>query len=330
MRVQRLLVLSSVALVALMVAAPAQGADEAEAASFVRQLVHKALGDGLDGLDDAPAAEATVSADGDLAVDDALTIEQDSPVALVTALLRANDDPSTEGRIMGAQGSGGGGLVSVSAAGIAYEPNAGFVGVDTFEYFYVGDDENPESDSATVTVTVTAAEEPVEPEALVATDDSYELEENSVGFTLEPPVTDNDTGTIEAAVIETQPEHGALNQTSDTTFQYTPDPGFDGADSFTYRAEGPGNDPSNVATVTLTVTPLDETDGDGDGDGDDGSRDGDDDDDGSSKDDDDDDGDNGGKLPDTGGTASARLLLIAMLTSIGGLFLIANTRRRIA
>ena len=42
----------------------------------------------------------------------------------------------------------------------------------------------------------------------------------------------------------------------------------------------------------------------------------------------DDDGDDeGGDLPDAGGTISAKLLFLAMISSIGGLFLIARTRR---
>jgi hypothetical protein len=269
------------------------------------------------------------------------------------------------------------------------------------------------------TLTVTAGDEPT---GLVANDDAYELEENSVGFTLEPPVTANDTGAVKSVVVVTPPEHGVLNHTSSTTLQYTPDAGFDGVDTFTYRAEGTGGeDPSNTATVTLTVTPEDHGGGDGpytavndsytvaqdsgptsltptiyendaspplgsytvnhtdpahgnvhidvlttytpdpgfsgvdtftyryDYDTGDGPRetntatvtitvtpsgdpgDPNDDEDGGDGegDHDDDDGKNGGKLPDTGGTATARLLFMSMLLSIGGLLLIAHTRRRI-
>lgn len=101
-------------------------------------------------------------------------------------------------------------------------------------------------------------------------------------------------------------------------------------------------DPVATACGAATVT-VEDGDGDGDGDGDenrdddddDGSRDDDDDDDGSrddddddgTRDDDDDDDADAKNLPDTGGTVEARLLLVAMLSTLGGLFLLAHTRR---
>ena len=83
-----------------------------------------------------------------------------------------------------------------------------------------------------------------------------------------------------------------------------------------YRADGPG-DETQEGTVRFYCSGDDDDDDDDDGDDDDG--DGDDGDDG--------DDDEGGDLPDTGGSLNAKLLFLAMLSSIGGLFLIARTRR---
>lgn len=54
------------------------------------------------------------------------------------------------------------------------------------------------------------------------------------------------------AVEETGPAHGTLALAADGTFSYTPEAGFKGTDSFTYRASD-GTLPSAPATVTISV-----------------------------------------------------------------------------
>ncbi len=49
--------------------------------------------------------------------------------------------------------------------------------------------------------------------------------------------------------------HGTLVLNPDGSFSYTPDPNFNGTDSFTYQAHD-GTMLSNVATVTITVKPV--------------------------------------------------------------------------
>jgi lysophospholipase L1-like esterase len=56
------------------------------------------------------------------------------------------------------------------------------------------------------------------------------------------------------AVLNQGPGHGNLSLNSDGGFLYTPNPGFSGQDSFSYRAND-GTEDSNVATVNLTVNP---------------------------------------------------------------------------
>ncbi|HEV7438980.1 MAG TPA: nidogen-like domain-containing protein, partial [Methylobacterium sp.] len=69
------------------------------------------------------------------------------------------------------------------------------------------------------------------------------------------------TGTLEAADVDSEsltfaavagPAHGRLSLGQDGTYAYTPDAGFRGTDSFTYRASD-GSLDSNLATVTVAV-----------------------------------------------------------------------------
>ena len=56
------------------------------------------------------------------------------------------------------------------------------------------------------------------------------------------------------ALLVDEPDHGDLVLGDDGSFTYTPDAGFDGSDSFTYRASD-GTNVSEEATVTIEVTP---------------------------------------------------------------------------
>ena len=62
---------------------------------------------------------------------------------------------------------------------------------------------------------------------------------------------DGDTLTV---TNMTQPTTGTATFNLDNTVTYTPNGGFTGTDSFTYRAND-GLVDSNIATVTITVTP---------------------------------------------------------------------------
>src|SRR5207245_11302442 len=67
--------------------------------------------------------------------------------------------------------------------------------------------------------------------------------------------TDVDSATL-TAVLGTGPGHGSLTLNLDGSFTYTPAANFNGADSFTYKAnDGARN--SNRPTSTLTSTSLD-------------------------------------------------------------------------
>src|SRR5205823_666516 len=73
-----------------------------------------------------------------------------------------------------------------------------------------------------------------------------------------PGALGNDTdpeGSTLTAVLGTVPAHGTLTLNANGSFTYTPGADYNGADSFTYKAND-GTLDSNVATVSLTVTSI--------------------------------------------------------------------------
>ncbi len=108
--------------------------------------------------------------------------------------------------------------------------------------------------TATVTISVTSAGSSGAPTAV---DDSYEVAENAQltinaaqGLLVNDTDPENDPLT---ATVENGPQYGILNLSDDGSFVYTPNSGYTGQDSFTYRAYD-GQNTSNTATVTLTIT----------------------------------------------------------------------------
>ena len=114
------------------------------------------------------------------------------------------------------------------------------------------------SDEGTITITVTAAP----PEAFDAT--YITNEEESIEITLgarsgsNEPVTspEGDCGSFTYVVDASSTENGEVSETDESCiYTYTPNPGFSGQDSFTYRAFEGGVE-SNVATITINVNAI--------------------------------------------------------------------------
>jgi len=102
--------------------------------------------------------------------------------------------------------------------------------------------------------------DPADPDAPIALNDAFDLTE---GETLTVSATDgvlaNDSdpanATLTAEVVTTS-ANGTLSFNSDGSFEYTPDSGFTGSDSFVYRVSNGTLD--DTATVTLTVDEINE------------------------------------------------------------------------
>jgi hypothetical protein len=92
----------------------------------------------------------------------------------------------------------------------------------------------------------------------VACGDAFEVEQGSILNIDAPGVLENDSdpgGEPLASTLISGPKHGTLALKSDGSFAYSPDSGFDGTDSFSYKASN-GTQSSNEATVTITVSKI--------------------------------------------------------------------------
>jgi VCBS repeat-containing protein len=133
-----------------------------------------------------------------------------------------------------------------------YTPAAGFSGSDQFTY-RVGAGPAT-SEPATVTLTVKLVNS-----APLAQADSYQTDEGAAlavgaaGGVLAND-TDPDADPLQATLVAGT-AHGALELRADGSFNYAPQPGYSGQDTFTYTA-GDGLLQSGSVTVTITVTPL--------------------------------------------------------------------------
>ena len=126
-----------------------------------------------------------------------------------------------------------------------YVPNAGFVGTDTFEYV-VSDGKDSDIGQVTVNVVNTAP---------VANDDGYSVDKNQTLTIDAPGLLANDSdpdGDTISVTLNSSPSNGTLNFVEATgRFEYVPDAGFVGTDSFNYTiSDGVATD---TGTVTITV-----------------------------------------------------------------------------
>jgi outer membrane protein OmpA-like peptidoglycan-associated protein len=92
----------------------------------------------------------------------------------------------------------------------------------------------------------------------IATDDSYTTAEDAPLAISAPGVLANDNdpgGAGITAILVSSPLHGTVTLSGDGSFAYTPDPDYNGPDSFTYKVNNGLRD-SSIATVSIDVTPV--------------------------------------------------------------------------
>lgn len=179
---------------------------------------------------------------------DSATVAEDSVDNIINVLV--NDDTGGDGPsplVITAATNGSNGVVVNNGTDLSYTPNANFFGSDSFSYTI---SDGADSASATVNITVGAVND-----APVAVNDSYSTNQDTTLNISAPGVLGNDAD-IDAdslsAVIVSSPLNGSLSLNSNGSFSYTPNAGFTGSDSFTYRANDGAAD-SNLATVSIAV-----------------------------------------------------------------------------
>ncbi len=183
--------------------------------------------------------------DASRAEDDAATTPEDNAIAI--NVLTNDSDVDGDPLAVTSVTQPAHGVASSNADGtIAYTPNANFNGADSFTYTI--SDGHGGSASATVSVTITPVNDaPVANHGHAATD-----EDTSVQIALVAGDVDNSTLSF---VILDAPLHGTLIEVSGNTVTYTPDPNYNGPDSFTFKANDVQLE-SNVATVSITIGPM--------------------------------------------------------------------------
>src|SRR6266702_3771514 len=132
---------------------------------------------------------------------------------------------------------------------VTYTPNPGFSGSDSFTY-KATDGQGVDSNIATVTITVKAAQNnpPIADSKTVQTNAGTPVQITLTGH--DPlPLPD----VLKFSVVA-NPTHGNLSSTTSNTVTYTPNPGFSGTDTFTYKATDGQGVSSNIATVTIIVS----------------------------------------------------------------------------
>ncbi len=138
------------------------------------------------------------------------------------------------------------GSLGINADGsFTYTPDADFFGADAFTY--KANDGELDSHAATISITVNAVNDaPVAQDAALSTD-----EDSPLAITL--AATDVDSAALTLSIVG-GPQHGSLAFVGGA-YVYTPHANFNGADSFTFRANDGALD-SNAATVSITVNPV--------------------------------------------------------------------------
>ena len=137
------------------------------------------------------------------------------------------------------------GVLSGTAPGLTYTPNANYNGADSFTFKV--NDGTADSAAATVSITVTPVNDPpvANPQAVTTNEDTAQA------ITLTG--SDPDGNPLTYGVVSA-PIHGTLSGTA-PNLTYTPAANYNGPDSFTFKVND-GTVDSAAATVSITVTPV--------------------------------------------------------------------------
>ncbi len=179
--------------------------------------------------------------------------------ATATTIDVVGNDTDPDGNLVASSASattlpGNGGLTNNGDGTFDYAPDPGFVGNDSFEY-EVCDDE-PLCDTATVSITVTIANDPpVAGDDFVVTPEDTAIILDAVANDSDPDGNLDATTTNTACATCSVTSNGALANGGDGTFEYTPDLNFNGADAFVYEVCDTEGE-CDTATVSIDVTPV--------------------------------------------------------------------------
>jgi VCBS repeat-containing protein len=201
----------------------------------------------------AGTASVTVNNVPPIALNDTFSTDEDTGLTIPASGVLANDSDAGADSLTAKMTTGASnGSVALNPDGsFTYTPNENFNVVDSF--VYVANDGDADSTNATVSITVNPVND-----APVTTDDAYSVDEDTILTIPAPGMLVNDTDVDgDTVMLETfnSPNHGTLSIGGDGAFSYTPNPDFNGVDTFGYVATDLQGGTDN-GTVTITVLPV--------------------------------------------------------------------------
>ena len=215
------------------------------------------------GVDSSPSRSFTITVvpvnDAPVAGPDAPSVNEDA--AGVTFNVLTNDSDVDGGALsvvsFDPSGLAGGWLTDNGGGSFTYSPNADWNGTDSFSYTV----SDGRGGLGTGTVTVTVVPQPDAPVARAATYSTPEgapLTISAPGLLGNDFDEDGDPLTVNPIPVAA-PTNGSLSLAADGSFVYTPNPGFQGTDNFTYLIDdGTGRTATAGAWITVdsgTTTP---------------------------------------------------------------------------
>jgi VCBS repeat-containing protein len=189
--------------------------------------------------------------DAPTSADDAYSTPEDTTLTVIAPGVLGNDSDPEHDTLSAVVVSGPshGTLILNADGSFTYRPEDNFNGSDSFTYR--ARDGSLESDSAEVTLTVSAGND-----TPTAADDAYSTPEDTTLAVNAPGILGNDSDADHdslTAVLVSGPSHGTLTLNADGSFTYRPEDNFNGSDSLSYRARD-GSLDSDSAKVTLRIT----------------------------------------------------------------------------
>jgi chitodextrinase len=169
-----------------------------------------------------------------------VSTDEDTPLAITLTGSDPDNDPIT----FNITSQPVNGTLSGTPPDVVFTPNGNYYGTDSFNF--TANDGSVNSSPATVSITINPINDPP-----IANDESATTPEDiPVAITLTGSDVDGDL--LSFSVVN-NPTSGTLNG-APPNLTYTPNPGFDGLDNFTFMAND-GFVDSNIATFSIEVTP---------------------------------------------------------------------------
>lgn len=218
--------------------------------SFVVQV-----SDGNGGTDTI-TVNVTINSQNDApnAVDDTPSVSEDSSDNIINVLANDSFAPDTGEtlEITAVGTTNNGGTVNNNTTNILYTPASNFSGAEVFTYTI---SDGSLTDTATVTVTVTAQNDPPVITQGVSTGVTMDEDGVSTAFALTLNASDLDNDTLTWS-IQTQASNGTASASGTGTSKaigYTPNLNYNGSDSFVVQVND-GNGGTDTITVNVTIT----------------------------------------------------------------------------